>query len=257
MGVVGVKFKNNRNISYFDCLLEDININDNVLCSSEKGKVYGKIVSINNDINVNNLNGTVLYKASEEDFNTYMSNLKLARDVKIYTQDLIKKLTLNMSLTDVEYSFDRNFLTINFTSDDRVDFRELVKLLASKYKARIELHQIGIRDKAKMISGLGVCGRELCCAGHLNKLETVSMNMAKNQNISLNPSKINGVCGRLLCCLVYEDSMYACNRKKLPKVGSEVLYNSKKCIVKSIDILNEKYTILVDNEEVVVSLNEK
>ena len=144
-------------------------------------------------------------------------------------------------------------------ADERIDFRELVKILAGKYKTRIELHQIGIRDKARKISGLGPCGRPLCCRSFLNELETVGINMAKNQNIALNPSKINGACGRLLCCLAYEDENYSYYRSLLPKIGSEVIYEGKKYKVLTINVLKMSYVINVDGDlkEIVVDNYER
>ena len=145
-------------------------------------------------------------------------------------------------------------LIINFVSDDRVDFRELAKKLANLYKTRIELHQVGARDKAKEVCGIGKCGQVLCCGRFLNQLNSVTMNMAKDQNLALNPSKINGACGRLLCCLAYEDDVYCEMSKGMPKVGQKMKYNGKDGIVASIDILKRSYVIVVDDERIEVTL---
>ena len=163
----------------------------------------------------------------------------------------IKKLKLNMNLTEVEYSFDNSKLLFCFTADGRVDFRELVKELAAIFKTRIELRQIGVRDEVKKIGGNGICGRELCCCSFLNNFETVSIKMAKEQNMSLNPSKISGNCGRLMCCLKYEQEVYEEKLKKLPKIGAIVETEDGEGIVDSIETLREivKVKLKDDNNE--------
>ena len=154
-----------------------------------------------------------------------------------------------MRLLDATFTLDRKQLTFNFIADERVDFRNLVKDIAAKYKTRIELHQMGVRDKSKEIGGLGQCGRELCCSKFLNGMETISINMAKNQNIALNPSKINGACGRLLCCLAYEDEVYSEHRKGLPKMGSIVKTDDGEGKVVALDVLNKKYTVNINGDK--------
>lgn len=153
-----------------------------------------------------------------------------------------------MRIIDANYNFNRDQLIFQFSADNRVDFRNLAKRLASKYKTRIELRQIGVRDKAKEIGGIGICGRCLCCTKFLNDLDSVSINMAKNQNISLNPNKINGVCGRLLCCLKYEDECYKSCKKGMPELGSFIETTEGKGKVINVDILNRKYTVNIDNK---------
>ncbi len=159
-----------------------------------------------------------------------------------------------MKLLDASYTLDRNQLLFNFVSDERIDFRELLKQLAAIYKTRIELRQIGIRDKAKEIGGIGPCGRFLCCNSFLTDLNSVTINMAKNQVLALNPTKINGVCGRLLCCLSYEDEIYTEFRKGLPNIGDDYEYNQKKYKVIDIDILKRKVIIQNENSKEVVNL---
>jgi len=188
--------------------------------------------------------------ASEKDYEIYLNNLKDAQDALIETKKEVKKLKLNMNIIDAQYSLDRKQLLFNFISDERVDFRDLVKILASKYHTRIELHQVGVRDKAKTIGGIGMCGRMLCCSSCLNTLNTVNINMVKNQNIALNPAKINGACGRLLCCFNYENDMYEENREQLPKIGEKVNYKNKNCEVVDLNILEKKYKVKVDNNSV-------
>ena len=151
-----------------------------------------------------------------------------------------------MNILDAHFTLDRNQLLFYFVSDSRVDFREMAKELAYIYKTRIELRQIGIRDKAKEVSGIGQCGRELCCASFLkDNLDSVTITMAKNQNIALNPSKINGQCGRLLCCLNYEDEVYTVNREGMPNIGDEVQTSDGKGRVVSVDILKRSYVVNV------------
>jgi len=150
---------------------------------------------------------------------------------------------MNMQIIEANYTFDRDKLVFKFVADNRIDFRELAKKLASIYKTRIELMQVGVRDKAKEIGGYGQCGRQLCCHKFLNDIESVSISMAKNQNISLNPNKINGVCGRLLCCLKYEDVCYKDCRKKLPKIGDVIETKEGKGTVVGLDILKQKYRV--------------
>ena len=152
-------------------------------------------------------------------------------------------MNLNMQIMDASFTFDRSQLLFRFISDGRVDFRKLAKELANRYKTRIELRQVGVRDKAKEVGGCGLCGRQLCCVKFNTNLDSVSINMAKNQNISLNPNKINGVCGRLLCCLKYEDDNYKECRKNLPKIGQPIETEKGKGKVVELDIINNKYKV--------------
>ena len=174
------------------------------------------------------------------------------RDVKKAMQEcekLIAKYNLNMNLVDASFTFDKEQLIYHFISESRIDFRNLAKELASIFKTRIELRQIGVRDKAKVIGGIGPCGRTLCCTNFLNNFDSVSINMAKNQNLSLNPTKINGVCGRLLCCLTYENDVYEEYRKELPNLGDKVKYEGKEGKVVELDILKKSYTICTNDDE--------
>ena len=156
-----------------------------------------------------------------------------------------------MKLVDVEYTFDNTKLLFYFTADGRIDFRDLVKDLAAIYKTRIELRQIGVRDKAKEISGLGPCGRPLCCSTFLSNFNSVSINMAKNQGIALNPNKINGSCGRLFCCLGYEDEVYSELKKQMPKLGEKVSYDGISGKVCELDVLNKNYKIKTETNEII------
>ena len=161
-----------------------------------------------------------------------------------------------MKLIKAEFTFDRSQLLINFFSEERVDFRELAKQMASIYKTRIEFRQVGIRDKARIVGGIGPCGRKLCCSSYLHDFDTISISMAKNQMIALNPNKINGVCGRLLCCLNYEDELYKEYRKLIPNVGKKVIIDDKEAKVVQVDLYNQKYVVEFEDKtlkEIVVS----
>ena len=179
-----------------------------------------------------------------------LENLKDSQKALKKCKEYAKELELDMNVVSSQFNLDRSQLLFNFTADGRVDFRELAKRLAAIYHTRIELRQIGARDKAKEIGGIGVCGGELCCLRFLKKIDTISMNMAKNQNLALNPSKINGACGRLLCCLAYEDSTYLEQAKKLPKVGDKIMTLDGEAQVVSVDIINSKGKILLNGEKV-------
>lgn len=256
--VVGVKFKDTDKCVYFNSNGIELKKDDYVIVPSDNGSLFGKVFSINNE-EINNEIKNVVKVASKKDYDIYLKNLANAKEALDFAKASAKNLGLKMQFVDSSFNFERSQLLINFVSEERIDFRDLVKILAGKYKTRIELHQIGIRDKAKKISGLGPCGRPLCCGSFLNELEAVGINMAKNQNIALNPSKINGVCGRLLCCLAYEDENYSYYRNLLPKIGSEVTYEGKKYKVLTVNVLKMSYVINVDGElkEIVVDNYER
>lgn len=259
MKVVGVSFDNNNQIYYFDSNNLDLKRNLTVVVETERGIQFGKIelplFEISEDKIKNSLK-KVIRIATKQDYMNYQKNIK---DAKIALEKCIKltqNYKINMQIMDASYTLDRSQLLFRFISDDRIDFRKLAKKLGTIYKTRIELRQIGVRDKAKEIGGCGLCGMELCCTKFGSDFTSVSINMAKNQNISLNPSKINGLCGRLLCCLRYEDENYKECRKKLPKVGQTVNVENKTGKVTSIDIINGKYTVNVNNlENIVVDVN--
>ena len=195
---------------------------------------------------------SVIRLATKADYKRYLTNLKDASRAVIGCNELVLKYNLDMRIIDACYTFDREQLIFRFVADDRVDFRQLAKELGSKFKTRIELRQVGIRDKAKEIGGIGPCGRKLCCNNFLTEFDSVSINMAKNQNLSLNPSKINGVCGRLLCCLKYENENYNEYKKDLPEVGSKISTEKGEGKVKSVDIFNRRYTVAIDDNEILV-----
>lgn len=243
--VVGVNFKSNGRVYYFSTNGLDIDIDDKVIVETEKGLQFA-FVAIKKEIDENSFSSViknVLRKATDSDFKQYEKNQLEAEKAIIEARRLIDKLELDMRIIDANFTFDRNQLLFNFLADERVDFRELAKRLAQIYKTRIELRQIGVRDKAKEIGGIGPCGRFLCCNQFLTDFNSVSINMAKNQYISLNPTKINGVCGRLLCCLKYEDEVYTELKKGLPSVGE--IYSNDDIVGKvvSVDVFRKVITV--------------
>ncbi len=226
---------------------DNLKINDFIVIETDRGKFIAKVYKIASS-NIT-ISSSVQYikKATKDDYNTYLNNLKDANKALKETKKIVKNMSLNMNVISAIYSLDRKHLIFEFVSNERVDFRELVKELANLYHTRIDLFQIGVRDKASSVGGLGLCGRTLCCSNNLKQFCSVNINTIKNQNIALNPSKINGVCGRLLCCFNFENDLYVENVKKMPKVDEKVVYNGKKGKVSSIDILNKKYTIKFEN----------
>ena len=248
--LVGVVLKKNGRVYFFDANNIELFDGAKVVVDTERGKQIGTVINSNINIEDKILEGEVrdvIRIADDEDIEIDKNNKRDAVDALSVAHNYAKELKLNMSFTDASYNLDRSQLIFSFVSDSRVDFRELAKMLASDYKTRIELRQIGVRDKAKNVSGLGQCGRELCCASFLNDLDSVSINMAKDQNLALNPTKINGQCGRLLCCLKYEDDIYIENKKGMPSVGKKVTTDEGEGRVISIDILNRKYTVSLEN----------
>ncbi len=253
MEIVGANFKENGKIYYFDTNGYNINKNDNIIVETERGLQFAKAINIkivDEKMVINRLKAVVRI-ADKSDYEIYKKNEKDALSALNKAKKIAEKLNLNMKFVDSSFTFDKNQLLLYFLSDNRVDFRELAKELASVYKTRIELRQIGVRDKAKEVSGLGLCGRELCCSCFLNDLDSVTINMAKNQNIALNPNKINGLCGRLLCCLKYEDDLYTYNRRDMPNIGDIVNTIKGDGKVISIDILQRRFRVDVPNEGII------
>ncbi len=251
MSIISICFKKNGKQYYFLNEEFDININDKVIVNTEQGLQLGIVVDNNIDeskVNIKSELKTVLKKADDKDYNTYLNNLKDSKIVVEETKKKIEKDKIPMTIVDANYTFDKKQLTINFVADERIDFRNLVKYLAAKYKTHIDLHQIGVRDKAKEIGGIGVCGLPLCCKTFKNDIQGITINMAKNQNIALNPTKINGCCGRLLCCLAYEDEGYTELREKLPKINDDIKVDGKKGKVANLDILRKKVYVNINDE---------
>lgn len=224
--VVGVRFKKAGKIYYFDPLELPIEKEHAVIVETARGIEYGKVVIGKKTVQEQDVVlplKKVIRIADQADSVLVEENKKAAKDAFSICLDKIRQHQLKMKLADVEYTFDRNKIIFYFTAEGRVDFRELVKDLASIFRTRIELRQIGVRDEAKMLGGIGPCGRILCCSSFLGDFEPVSIKMAKDQNLSLNPTKISGLCGRLMCCLKYEHDNYESAKDTLPTVGKMVI----------------------------------
>ncbi len=223
--VAGVRFKTAGKIYYFDPDTFDVKNGDNVIVETARGMEYGTVTNDIQEVNENEIVAPlkkIIRIATPEDDKKHKENVKKKERALQLCQEKIDKHGLVMKLIDVEYTFDNSKIIFYFTADGRVDFRELVKDLASVFKMRIELRQIGVRDEAKMMGGIGGCGRSLCCNSWLADFEPVSIKMAKVQNLSLNPSKISGICGRLMCCLKYENDIYMEMRRGMPEVGERI-----------------------------------
>ncbi len=251
--VIGIQFNKTGRMYYFASEQFDIKKGDKVIVQTERGMQFGFVATDVMQIENKKITfplKSVVRIASKEDEKEYNSNVEDAKKALIECEKLASKYNLSMRLIDAEYTFDRNQLLFHFFSENRVDFRNLAKDLASRYRTRIELRQVGVRDKAKEIGGLGLCGRTLCCSAFLDNLDSVSINMAKTQNISLNPTKINGSCGRLLCCLRYENDLYEKNRNDIPNIGETIKTKKGQAKVIGLDILNRAYKVVYENNEI-------
>ena len=258
--IVGVRFKNAGKIYYFDPVDFEIEKNIDVVVETARGLEYGKIVVGPKEIEEEKLISPlkpIIRIATEEDKAIYRENKEKAKETFEICQQKIKEHGLTMFLIDCEYTFDRNKLIFYFTAEGRIDFRELVKDLASIFKTRIELRQIGVRDEAKSIGGLGTCGRKLCCSSWLGDFQPVSIKMAKDQSLSLNPTKISGICGRLFCCLKYEHDVYVEAIEKMPVVGSVVKVENQKGKVIEINPLLEQMKIEFNDKTIKTCLREE
>lgn len=240
---VGVRINDVGKIIFVDINNLELENGLAVIVEFDKGLQYATVVDFFKK-NENSVTGKVIRIATKKDYLQYLKNQELAEKALVDCKKMVQKNNLNMSIIDAVYSFDRNQLVFRFLSDERVDFRQLAKTLGAKLKTRIELRQIGVRDKAKEIGGLGPCGRQLCCSTFLTSFSTVSINMAKNQGLALNPSKINGVCGRLLCCLNYENEEYTKIKKNISEVG------------KKTNVKNKEGKAVVDKEMMEVDIND-
>ncbi|MCJ8009994.1 stage 0 sporulation family protein [Lederbergia wuyishanensis] len=223
--VVGVRFKKAGKIYYFDPGDHPIRKNDFVIVETARGIEYGKAVTDKKQVQDHDvvlpLKKVVRMADQKDQLNVEENKMAAAEAYQVCTEKIIEH-SLDMKLVDVEYTFDRNKVIFYFTADGRIDFRDLVKDLAAIFRTRIELRQIGVRDEAKMLGGIGPCGRMLCCSTFLGDFEPVSIKMAKDQNLSLNPTKISGLCGRLMCCLKYENDEYEAAKAELPDVGDNI-----------------------------------
>jgi len=247
--VVGVRFKAAGKIYYFDPGELLIDLNQNVIVETARGIEYGLVVVPNRDVDEAEIVAPlkkVIRIASEEDAAHAADNDRKEKEAFNICLQKINEHKLDMKLIDVEYTFDNNKVLFYFTADGRVDFRELVKDLAAIFKTRIELRQIGVRDESKMMGGIGICGRVLCCNSFLGEFQPVSIKMAKEQSLSLNPTKISGTCGRLMCCLKYEQEAYEDLLDRVPKVGAIVETPEGQGTVVAVNLLKEILKIKLD-----------
>ena len=250
--IIGVRFKKLGKIYFFNPRNLNIKKVDKVIVETTQGEEIGEVVIPNRHVDDEKIIGPlkkVLRIATYKDYKRYDECKKIEKEAFKICEKKIKEHKLKMCLTDVECKFDNSKILFYFTADGRIDFRNLVKDLAGIYKTRIELRQIGVRDKVKRIGGNGICGRELCCCTFLSDFEAVSIKMAKEQNLSLNPSKISGNCGRLMCCLKYEDEVYQEKLKKLPNIGAIVKTEDGVGEVEGIETLRERVKVKLKNEE--------
>ena len=246
--IFGVVFKTNGKIYNFISDDKSLIVGDRVIVETEKGTQLGKIVcESSEDVDTSSMK-QIIRKVTDADYSFYLDTIRLADEALIQAKEIVMELQIDMNLLNATYTFDRKQLLFNFIANERVDFRELVKRLASIFHTRIELRQIGVRDKAREISGIGQCGRKLCCSSFLDNIESITINMAKNQDIALNPSKISGACGRLLCCLTFEDDEYTRCKACMPSVGNFVQCEYGKGIVESVSILEGKYKVRINND---------
>ena len=251
--IIGVRFKRLGKIYFFDPKWLEVKKGEKVIVETTQGEEIAEVVVPNRMIEEDKLTSPlkkVLRLASSRDLKHAEDCRKKEKEAFELCNKKIKEHKLEMTLTDVEYKFDNSKILFYFTADGRIDFRDLVKDLAAVYKTRIELRQIGVRDEVKRIGGNGVCGRELCCCSFLSDFETVSIKMAKEQNISLNPSKISGNCGRLMCCLKYEQEVYEEKLKKLPNVGAIVKTPDGKGEVEGLETLKETVKVRIKDGEI-------
>ena len=252
--VIGVRFRTAGKIYFFDPLDFEIKRGDHIIVETARGVEYGTVVcdpkEVEEDQVVQPLK-PVLRVANPKDDEQEKNNKIKEREAFKICLEKIRKHELDMKLIDAEYTFDNNKVLFYFTADGRIDFRELVKDLASVFKTRIELRQIGVRDETKILGGIGGCGRPLCCHTHLSEFVPVSIKMAKEQNLSLNPTKISGVCGRLMCCLKHEEETYEELNKSLPNVGDFVnCSDGVKGEVHSVNVLRQLVKVIVEvNDE--------
>lgn len=248
--VIGVRFRTAGKIYFFDPGKLKISRNDHVIVETARGIEYGTVVGRPREVPPDKVIQPlkpVLRIATERDDEQEANNKKKEKEAFKICLEKIKKHGLEMKLIDAEYTFDNNKVLFYFTADGRIDFRELVKDLASVFKTRIELRQIGVRDETKILGGIGICGRELCCHSHLSEFIPVSIKMAKEQNLSLNPTKISGVCGRLMCCLKHEEETYEELNRRLPNVGDRVTTDDGfKGEVHSVNVLRQLVKVLID-----------
>ena len=249
--VIGVRLRRAGKVYYFAPGEREVNRNDHVIVETAQGVEYGKVVlsprELPDDQIVKPLK-EIIRVATKEDDQKYEENKKKEKEAAVIANERIKNHGLEMKLLGVEYTFDNNKVLFYFTADGRVDFRELVKDLAAVFRTRIELRQVGVRDETKFLGGVGICGRPFCCHTYLGDFAPVSIKMAKDQNLSLNPTKISGVCGRLMCCLRNEQDTYEYLNKQLPRIGDWVTaIDGKTGEVQSVNVIRQKVKLVITN----------
>ena len=256
---VAIKLNESAKAYYFSTNFDDLKPGDNVVIETVRGLELGKVDSLSQPMSKYKLSlelKPVLRKATDEDVKQYKENIELAKNSYEVCLEEIKKLNLDMRLITSEYTLDRSKVIFSYLADDRVDFRELLKALASRLHCRIELRQIGTRDKAKVVGGIGICGLPLCCATFLNEFDGISINRAKNQMLSLNIPKLSGHCGKLICCLKYEDETYTDLKKDFPKIGTKLIYNNEQYRISSVNVLTRTIKIEKADDVQFISLDE-
>lgn len=250
--VVGIDFQKSGKMEYYSPKDFDLNVDDWVVVESKRGLEMGRVKYAPLDVADEDVTlplKEIVRHATDEDLSQYEQNEKDAEEAMALCKNTIQQQSLEMRLVNCEFTLDKSKVIFNFTSDERVDFRKLVKVLAQKLKTRIELRQIGVRDEAKLLGGIGPCGRSLCCATFLGDFEPVSIKMAKDQNLSLNPTKISGACGRLMCCLKYENDYYEEARAQLPDVGEAIKTPEGNGKVIGLNILDISMQVKVEGLE--------
>ena len=247
MKVVNVEFKKGGKQYIFSDNGLEANVGEKVIVETERGLQFGVISKSNYTVSDDESHASLIRIATKKDEIQNERIIKEAARCVEKAQEIANGMNLDMKFIDGFYTFDQRQLVLQFLADNRVDFRDLAKSLAGVYRTRIELRQVGVRDKAKEVSGIGCCGRKICCSSFLNDLDSVSISMVKNQNLALNPNKINGLCGRLLCCLKYEDDNYTENRKCLPNVGEKIKHENEEGTVIYVDIPSKKYKLLTES----------
>jgi len=237
---ISVRFKTTNKTYTFSCSDATVKCGDFVVVETVRGLECAEVVSdLMDSANVSTEIKEIIHKANQKEIDQSNKNVEDAKQAKITCQEESDKLNLGMNIISAEYTLDRSKITFIYLADDRVDFRELLKVLASIFHCRIDLRQVGTRDKAKMVSGIGVCGRELCCSKFIGDFDRVSINMAKNQLLALNTQKLSGQCGNLMCCLRFEDDAYTDLKEGLPKLNSIIDFDGEKLKMTSMNVINK------------------
>lgn len=250
--LASIKFKSAGKVYYFSTTIH-LEKGDYVVVETARGMELGETAYTLKDLSEFNLDTElkkIIRKATDEDIKQYHKNIEEAKEALQICKEIVARYDVNMQLTSCEFTLDRAKVIFMYTSDDRVDFRKLLKELATVFRCRIELRQIGPRDKAKIIGGMGTCGLPLCCSTLLGEFNGVSINMAKNQMLAINIEKISGSCGRLMCCLKYEDDIYSLEKQRFPKIGSKVKYEGRDVKVLGLNIIND--LVKIDNHGAVI-----